>query len=60
MSGRFVATGIPEVYSKPLAAMDTSISKGSEERLSDDVQKVTGRPPKTFRQFAEEKKDFFV
>lgn len=60
MSDRFVQTGVPEAYSKPLAAMDTAIGHGSEERLNDVVQTVTGRPAKTFREFAEENRQVFV
>lgn len=48
--------GVPEGYAKILAEKDTNIKNGGEEHLNDTVEKVTGKPPKTFREFAEEKK----
>jgi hypothetical protein len=43
-------------YSAELAAMlaymDAAVKKGSEERLSDTVQKVTGAYPEGFYDFA--------
>ncbi|KAK2807527.1 hypothetical protein FQN50_005395 [Emmonsiellopsis sp. PD_5] len=45
--------GIERVYADMLAGMDVAISKGSEERMNDVVERVTGEKPKTFREFAE-------
>jgi hypothetical protein len=36
-----------------LAGMDRAIADGAEDRTSDTVQRLTGRPPGTFRAFAE-------
>ena len=46
--------GIPSEYAKTLAAMDTAISEGSEERTNDVVLRVTGRAPKSFKDFVKE------
>ncbi|RYP43052.1 hypothetical protein DL768_010110 [Monosporascus sp. mg162] len=48
--------GMPAQYAAILAAMDTAIKNGSEDRLSDVVLQVTGRPPRRFRDFVEENK----
>ena len=56
----FIEGGIPEGYARPLAMMDTMIANGGEDRLNDVVQKMTGRPPKTFRKFAEQNRDKFM
>jgi hypothetical protein len=32
-----------------LAGMDRAIAEGSEDRVTDAVQRITGRPPRTFR-----------
>ncbi|KAI4202892.1 MAG: hypothetical protein LQ350_002263 [Teloschistes chrysophthalmus] len=53
---RFVRIGLNEGYAKLLAGLDTRIKEGAEEKHNDVVEKVTGRKPKTFREFAEEKK----
>lgn len=37
---------MPADYAKMLAALDTAIKEGKENRLNDTVLKVTGRPPK--------------
>lgn len=50
--------GIPEQYAAILAAIDTEIRNGAEERrgLSGDVLLATGRPTRPFAEFAEESK----
>lgn len=53
LSTQLQATGIPESYASMLAKMDLGIKAGAEERLNNTVQKVIGRPPMTFRAFAE-------
>ncbi|MFD8419440.1 NmrA family NAD(P)-binding protein [Streptomyces sp. NPDC059466] len=47
------ATGMPLEFATMLAAMDGAIADGAEDRTSDLVQRLTGRPPGTFRAFAE-------
>jgi hypothetical protein len=39
---------MPSDYAKMLAGLDTAIKEGKEDRLSDVVLNVTGRPPKKF------------
>ena len=40
---------IPDDFARMLAALDTAIKDGKENRLNDVVLKVTGRPPKKFK-----------
>ncbi|QDO37492.1 ergot alkaloid biosynthesis protein [Streptomyces sp. RLB3-17] len=49
---RWVAE-IPLEFATMLAGMDRAIADGAEDRTSDTVQRLTGRPPGTFRAFAE-------
>ncbi|KAL1731924.1 hypothetical protein EV714DRAFT_207732 [Schizophyllum commune] len=56
MQAKFIALGVPADYAPILAGMDVAISKGSEARLDDAVERVTGRKPKSFKTFAEEAK----
>lgn len=51
---------MPEGYATVLAGLETNIKQGEEEYLNDTVEKVTGRPPKSFREFAEEKKGVWL
>ncbi|KAK7757963.1 hypothetical protein SLS62_000341 [Diatrype stigma] len=55
-------SGMPEQYAAILAAMDTEIRNGAEERrgLGGDVRLVTGRLPRPFAEFAEENKDVWA
>lgn len=48
--------GVPKDFAKFLASKDTNIKNGGEEIRNDTVQNLTGKPPKTFREFAEENK----
>lgn len=52
-------SGIGEGYAQVLASMDIPIKNGSEEKLNDVVLTVTGRKPKTFKEFAEENKSIW-
>ncbi|KAI0895506.1 putative ergot alkaloid A [Annulohypoxylon nitens] len=47
-------------YSRTLAAMDTEIKHGAENRTNDVVRTVTGKEPKKFRDYAEENKAFWL
>jgi hypothetical protein len=40
-------------YAAMLAGMDRAIADGAEDRVTDAVQRVTGRPPRSFRDLAE-------
>lgn len=46
------AAEIPLEFATMLAGMDRAIAGGSEDRTSDTVQRLTGRPPRTLRTFA--------
>lgn len=48
-----LAPVMPAEYAAMLAGMDRSIAEGAEDRTTDTVQRVTGRPAGTFRAFAE-------
>ncbi|MFE7120831.1 NmrA family NAD(P)-binding protein [Streptomyces sp. NPDC057654] len=48
MRERLTASGIPERFADLLAGMDRAISEGAEDRTSPTVERVTGRPPRTF------------
>jgi ergot alkaloid biosynthesis protein len=54
LAEHWVRHGLPPEYAGLLAAMDIAIAKGSEDRTTDTVLRVTGRPPKDFREFARE------
>ncbi|WRZ35432.1 NAD(P)H-binding protein [Streptomyces phaeochromogenes] len=45
------ASGVPHDYARVLAEMDEEIAGGSEERITTTVQDVTGRAPRSFRDF---------
>ncbi|MFE3588488.1 ergot alkaloid biosynthesis protein [Streptomyces niveus] len=48
-----LAAVMPAEYAAMLAGMDRSIAEGTEDRTTDTVERVTGRPAGTFRAFAE-------
>ncbi len=52
LSVRYRAAGLPEAYATTLAAMDTSIAEGSEDRVTDNVLRITGRQPSSLADFA--------
>ena len=39
-----------------LAALDTAVANGIEERLNEKVLQITGRSPKAFKEFVEANK----
>lgn len=45
-------SSLPREYAAVLAAMDVAIAAGAEDRVTDTVTRVTGRPPQDFRTFA--------
>lgn len=51
-----VSSGFDELYAKTLADMDSAISQGSEDRVSDGVQRLAGRVPRDFDAFVSENK----
>ncbi|WP_329066649.1 NmrA family NAD(P)-binding protein [Amycolatopsis sp. NBC_01480] len=54
LEARHTAAGIPAEFAAVLAAMDDAIREGSEDRVTDTVERVTGRPARDFRTFANE------
>ena len=51
-AGRITAQGVPDDFARQLAALDLAISGGAEDRVTDTVRVVTGRPARSFRTFA--------
>jgi len=49
---RIAAHGVPADFAKVLAAMDVAISDGDEDRVTDTVDQITGRPARSFSTFA--------
>lgn len=49
----YVGIGLPEDYAPILAGMDEAIASGSEDRVTNEVVQMTGRPPRSFRSFLE-------
>ncbi|MCP2259999.1 Uncharacterized conserved protein YbjT, contains NAD(P)-binding and DUF2867 domains [Streptoalloteichus tenebrarius] len=51
MAARFTALGYPAEFAAALAALDEGIRNGGEDRTTDTVERVTGRPPRSLRDF---------
>ncbi|KAF9813954.1 hypothetical protein IEO21_05390 [Rhodonia placenta] len=51
---RLMSVGVPEYFAKRLASLEVSAANGSENRMNDVVERVTGRPPQTFDEFAQQ------
>lgn len=47
-------------YAQVLAALDTAVSDGVEERLNNTVLSMTSRPPKPFQQFVNENRKVWI
>ena len=52
LTERYRALGLPADYAPVLASMDTAIAGGAEDRVTAEVQTLTGRAPNDFRSFA--------
>ncbi|MFB7087746.1 NAD(P)H-binding protein [Streptomyces sp. NPDC056296] len=48
-----LATLVPPEFAAMLADMDSAIARGAEDRTTDTVRRVTGRPPHGFREVLE-------
>ncbi|MBN0048370.1 NAD(P)H-binding protein [Streptomyces actuosus] len=48
-----LTTQVPVEFAAILADMDRAIAQGAEDRITDTVQRLTGRPPRTFRALVE-------
>jgi uncharacterized protein YbjT (DUF2867 family) len=53
LAQHLIAHGVPADFAAVLAALDTDIRGGSEDRVTDTVERVTGRPARSFREFVE-------
>ena len=51
LATRYQALGIGAPHAQMLAAMDTAIAAGAEDRITGCVEQLTGRPPTTFDAF---------
>ncbi|KAA6223622.1 NAD-dependent epimerase/dehydratase family protein [Streptomyces albofaciens JCM 4342] len=49
-----LADDVPADFAALLADLDRSIAEGAEDRVTDTVERMTGRPPRSFARFAEE------
>lgn len=47
-----LARTYPLPFARALAELDALIAAGAEDRVTPDVERVTGRPPRSFEQFA--------
>ncbi|WP_223637687.1 NmrA family NAD(P)-binding protein [Corallococcus sp. EGB] len=50
-------SGMPEAYARFLTMLDMRIRDGAEDRVTDTVQRVTGRPARDFESFARARLD---
>jgi hypothetical protein len=57
---RLAAAGLSEDQAKFLGSLEGLVQQGGEERPNDEVLKVTRRPPKTFRDYAETSKSEWI
>lgn len=51
LAGLLRATGLPDDFARFLAGLDAAIARGAEDRTTSTVGDVTGRGPRTFRDF---------
>ncbi|MET0236520.1 MAG: NmrA family NAD(P)-binding protein [Kibdelosporangium sp.] len=51
LTTRLVEAGLPAPFADILAALDTGIRHGSEDRVTTTVHDITGRPARSFRDF---------
>lgn len=52
LAARFSANGLAPEYAHSLAAMESAISTGTEDRITNEVKTVTGYSPTAFSEFA--------
>ncbi len=60
LAARYATFGIPEAYALTLARMDEAICQGAEDRTTEEVQRITGRPARTFADFVEVQRALFA
>ncbi|MFI0739523.1 ergot alkaloid biosynthesis protein [Streptomyces sp. NPDC021100] len=54
LRARLVADGLPGPFAALLTQLDEDIAAGAEDRVTDEVRRMTGREPRDFRVFAAE------
>lgn len=52
LAARWQSLGLAPDYAQMLASMDVAIGRGAEDRTTDTVEMITGRPPRRFEDFA--------
>lgn len=60
LAAHLVAHGLPDPFAAVLAAMDEAIRHGAEDRVTSTVADVTGRPPRSLREFVAAHRDAFT
>ncbi|WP_063803442.1 NAD(P)H-binding protein [Streptomyces silvensis] len=51
LAAHLAELGVPADFARILAALDTAIAGGAEDRVTDTVERLTGRPPRAFADF---------
>lgn len=51
LAARYLGYGLNADYASTLAGLDAAVAAGSEDRVTDDVKRWTGREPRNFREF---------
>lgn len=49
-----LATALPEAFADLLTELDGAIAAGAEDRVTDTVERITGRPPRALRDVVQE------
>lgn len=60
MANRFVQAGLDPSYARLLARLDVAIAEGAEDRTTNIVEHITGRPPTSLAAFAETERRHWV
>jgi uncharacterized protein YbjT (DUF2867 family) len=53
LTQRLIGHGVPADFAPLLASLDDGIRAGAEDRVTDTVERITGRPARSFSEFAE-------
>jgi uncharacterized protein YbjT (DUF2867 family) len=59
MSDRYEKLGLPADYAAILAGLDDTIAQGAENRVTDEVELLSGHKPKNFATFLDEHRSAF-
>lgn len=59
LTDRYAGFGLPRQYAAVLAGMDDAIAHGGEDRTTDEIHRMTGRPPNDFQSFLTAQRDIF-